>query len=125
MTERTRRRIGTVILAPAAALLTWGCIRLAGIDLVVKTGDGTVGPVDVVVASLIGALGGWFAIRLLERYTSRPWLWWPARVERTRDLDHRPGPPRGRGQCRSAHGTALRDSDRRDRWLRNDPALVP
>jgi hypothetical protein len=77
MKDRTRLRIGTVILAPAAALLTWACIRLAGVDLVVKTGDGTVGPIDVAAASLAGALGGWLAVRLLERHTRRPGLWWP------------------------------------------------
>jgi hypothetical protein len=78
MTQRTRRRIGTVVLAPAAALIAWACIRLAGIDLVVSVGDGTVGPIDVVAAALIGALGGWFVVRLLESHTRRPWFWWPA-----------------------------------------------
>jgi uncharacterized protein DUF6069 len=77
MTDRTRRRIVTVVLAPIAALLAWGCIRLAGVDLVVRTGDGTVGPVDVVAAALIGALGAWFAVRLPERHTRRAGLWWP------------------------------------------------
>jgi len=75
--DRTRRRIVTVVLAPAGALLAWTGIRLAGVDLVVKTGDGTVGPIEVVVAALVGALGGWFAVRLLERHTRRPGLWWP------------------------------------------------
>jgi FtsH-binding integral membrane protein len=77
MSDQTRRRIGTVILAPAAALLTWAGVQLAGVDLVVTTGDGSVGPIDVVAAALAGALGGWFAVRLLERYTRRPGLWWP------------------------------------------------
>jgi uncharacterized protein DUF6069 len=77
MNDRTRRRIVTVVLAPVAALLAWACIRLAGVDLVVRTGDGTVGPVDVVAAALVGALGAWFAVRLLGWYTRRPGLWWP------------------------------------------------
>lgn len=77
MTPRTRRRIGTVVLAPIAALSAWALIRLMGVDLVVTTGDGTVGPADVVAAALLGALAGWVAVRLLERYTSRPGLWWP------------------------------------------------
>jgi Family of unknown function (DUF6069) len=78
MTTPTRRRLATVVLAPAAALITWGFIRLAGVDLVVETGDGTVGPFDVVVAALVCALGAWVVVRLLARYTRRPGLWWPA-----------------------------------------------
>ena len=78
MTDRTRRRIATVVLAPAAALSAWAVMRLAGIDFTVSTGDGTVGPFDVVTAALIAALGGWFVVRLLERHTRRPGLWWPA-----------------------------------------------
>jgi hypothetical protein len=77
MTRRTRRRIATVVLAPVAALSAWALIRLIGVDLVVTTGDGTVGPGDVISAALLGALGAWFAVRLLERYTSRPGFWWP------------------------------------------------
>jgi Family of unknown function (DUF6069) len=78
MTARTRRRIATVLLAPAAALVAWACSRLAGIDLVVSRGDGTVGPVDVAAAALLGALGAWVVVRLLERHSSRPGYWWPA-----------------------------------------------
>jgi Family of unknown function (DUF6069) len=78
MTDRTRRRIATVVLAPAAALSAWACIRLAGIDLVVSAGDVTVGAGDVMVAALMGALGGWFVVHLLERHSRRPWFWWPA-----------------------------------------------
>jgi Family of unknown function (DUF6069) len=77
MSDYTRRRIGTVAFAAAAALVTWACIRLAGVDLVVETGDGTVGPVDVVAAALMGAVGGWLVVRLLERHTRRPAFWWP------------------------------------------------
>jgi hypothetical protein len=57
MTTRTRGRIATVVLAPVAALVTWGFMRLAGIDFAVETGDGSVGPVDVVVAAV--ADGSW------------------------------------------------------------------
>jgi Family of unknown function (DUF6069) len=76
VTHRTRRRIGTVALAPATALVTWAFIRLIGVDLVVSAGRGTVGAGDVVVAALLGALAGWFVVRLLERRTRRPRLWW-------------------------------------------------
>jgi Family of unknown function (DUF6069) len=78
MTTRTRGRIATVVLAPVAALVTWGFMLLAGIDFAVETGDGSVGPVDVVVAAVAAGLGGWFVVRLLERHTRRPGLWWPA-----------------------------------------------
>lgn len=78
MGNRTRRRIATVVLAPAAALGAWAFMRLVGVDFVVSTGDGTVGPFDVVAAALVAALGGWFVVRLLERHTRRPGLWWPA-----------------------------------------------
>ena len=77
MTDRTRRRIATVVLAPAAALGAWAFLRLVGIELEVSTGNGTVGPVDAVVAALVGALGGWFVVRLVERHTRRPGFWWP------------------------------------------------
>ena len=77
MSDRTRRRIATTLLAPAAALGAWAVIRLLGADLVVSAGDGTVGPVDVVAAALAGALGGWFVVRLLERHTRNPGFWWP------------------------------------------------
>lgn len=76
MTHRTRRRIGAVVLAPAAALVTWGLIRLIGIDLVVSTGDGTVGPVDVFSAALVGALAGWMVSRLVERHSRYPRSRW-------------------------------------------------
>ena len=76
MTKFTQHRIATVVLAPVAALLGWAAIRLLGIDLLVSTGDGTVGPADVVVAALAAALGGWFVVRLLERRTAHPRGWW-------------------------------------------------
>jgi hypothetical protein len=72
----TRRRIATVILAPAAALVAWAVVRLIGVDLVVSSGDGTVDPIDVLVAALLGALAAWLVVRVLERRSSRPRLWW-------------------------------------------------
>jgi Family of unknown function (DUF6069) len=76
MTQQTLHRIGTVLLAPVAGLVGWGFIRLLGIDLDVSTGDGTVGPLDVVTAAVAGALGGWLVVRLLERHTAHPLGWW-------------------------------------------------
>jgi hypothetical protein len=54
MTDINRRRLATVVVAPAAALTGWAVVRLIGVDLVLKTG-GTVGPVEVLVAALVGA----------------------------------------------------------------------
>jgi hypothetical protein len=76
MTHRTRRRIFTVALAPAAALAAWGLVKLLGIELVVSTGDGTVGPADVLAAALTGAVGAWLVVRLLERHSRRPRRLW-------------------------------------------------
>jgi hypothetical protein len=39
---------------------------------VVSSGQGTVGPADVVAAALIGGLGAWCVVRILERNTRRP-----------------------------------------------------
>ena len=64
MTHRTRRRLATVIIAPAAALATWALIRLIGIDLVLSHGhDGsTVGPVDCsLLRSPAGLRRGWWS----------------------------------------------------------------
>ena len=77
MTNRTRRRIAIVALAPVAALSAWGLLELAGVDLVVTTGDGTVGAGDVAAAALLAGLAAWVAVGLLERYTRRPGFWWP------------------------------------------------
>jgi hypothetical protein len=76
MQSITRRRLGTVVLAPAAALAAWAAVRLIGVDLVVSSGDGTVGPGDVLTAALFGALAAWLVVRLLERRSRRPRLWW-------------------------------------------------
>jgi hypothetical protein len=76
MTDRTRRRLVTVILAPAAGLATWAIIRLLGVDLDVSQGDGTVGAADVVVAALVGALAGWVVVRFLERRSRHPRRLW-------------------------------------------------
>lgn len=34
------------------------------------------GPSDVAIAALAGALGGWFVIRQLESHTDKPLAWW-------------------------------------------------
>ena len=76
MTHHTRRRIVTVILAPVAALAAWGLTQLLGIGLDVTVGDGTVGPGDVFVYALVGALGGWAVVRLVEGHSRYPRSRW-------------------------------------------------
>jgi hypothetical protein len=76
MTHRTRQRIGTVVLAPAAALAAWALTQLVAIDLVVSTGDGTVGPTDVIGAAALSALVAWVVVRALERRSRQPQRVW-------------------------------------------------
>jgi Family of unknown function (DUF6069) len=76
MTNRTRRRLGTVVLAPVAALAAWGVARLLGVELEVSSGDGTVGAGDVVSAAVAGALAGWVVAWVLERHSRSPRAWW-------------------------------------------------
>jgi hypothetical protein len=69
----------TVIGASAAALAVWAlAVPLAGITLTVRAGDGTrtVGPVSVVVASLLAGLAGWVLLIVLERSAARPGRTW-------------------------------------------------
>ena len=77
MTDRTRRRIVIVTLAPVAALAAWAVGRLAGVDFAQNAGRGTVGPADVVAAAIVGGLAAWCVVRALERNTRRPGFWWP------------------------------------------------
>ena len=76
MTSNTRRRIATVILAPGAALAAWALTKAIGVDLVVSTGSGKVGPGDVFVAGLVAAVAAWGAVRLIERRSRRPRAVW-------------------------------------------------
>jgi hypothetical protein len=75
MTTRAHR-VCTVLLAPAAALVAWATVRLIGDELVVSTGDGSVGPSEVGATALVGALAGWWIVHLLERRSTRPLFWW-------------------------------------------------
>ena len=71
MSANKRRRLVTVLLAPSAALVAWGIIRLIGVDLVLKSGR-TVGPGQVFTAALVGALAGWVVARWIEGHSRRP-----------------------------------------------------
>jgi hypothetical protein len=76
MTSRTRRRLVTVVVAPAAALVAWAAITQAsGVKLAVSTG-GTVGAGSVVVVALLAGLVAWMIVRAIERRAANPRLIW-------------------------------------------------
>jgi Family of unknown function (DUF6069) len=76
MTHLNTRRAAIVVAAPAAALAAWALIRLIGVDLVLKSGRGTVGPADVLTAALVAALAGWLIVRQVERRSAQPQRLW-------------------------------------------------
>ncbi|MFI7610822.1 DUF6069 family protein [Nonomuraea terrae] len=79
MNTSLRRLLLTLIGAPAAALAVWAlAVPVAGTALTVRAGGGTqpVGPVSVVMASLLAGLAGWALLAVLERFASRPGRVW-------------------------------------------------
>jgi hypothetical protein len=84
MQPQTRNRLATVVIAPLAALATWGVVRLLGVDLVVSRGgsSSTVGAADVIGAALVASLLGWWVVRQIERRSANPRRVW-ARVSST------------------------------------------
>ncbi|MGV9384094.1 DUF6069 family protein [Nonomuraea sp. NPDC003707] len=79
MNTSLRRLLLTVIGAPAAALAVWAlAVPLSGAALTVRAGGGTqtVGPVSVIVASLVAGLAGWALLAVLERRAARPGRVW-------------------------------------------------
>ncbi|TDD11765.1 hypothetical protein E1292_04440 [Nonomuraea deserti] len=79
MNISVRRLLLTVIGAPAAAMSVWAvAVPVAGTALTVRTGAATqqVGPVAIVVASIVAGLAGWGLLAVLERFVSRPGRVW-------------------------------------------------
>ncbi|TDD53228.1 hypothetical protein E1286_07320 [Nonomuraea terrae] len=79
MNTSLRRLLLTLIGAPAAALAVWAlAVPVAGTALTVRAGGGTqpVGPVSVVMASLLAGPAGWALLTVLERFSSRPGRVW-------------------------------------------------
>lgn len=78
MTHRTRRRLQTLVLAPATALGAWAVIRLLGIDLLVSGPDGPtrIGAAAVLIVALASALAGWLVVLILDRHGDHPRSWW-------------------------------------------------
>jgi hypothetical protein len=79
MRQKTRQRITLVVLAPVAALAGWRVIEAIGVDLTLKSSSvsgGTVGPGDIVVGAVVGALLGWLVASLIERHSRNPMRRW-------------------------------------------------
>lgn len=75
MNALRNRRFATIVLAPGAALLAWGMLRLLGVDFVLKSGD-TVGVLDVATTALMGSVVGWLVLRAIERRSAFPRTTW-------------------------------------------------
>jgi hypothetical protein len=78
MHPSAKRTTGVVAAAVAAALAIWAAARLLGVDLDVELGGEVrqVGPVDVLVATVVAGLAAWAVHSLLAR-TPRTARWWP------------------------------------------------
>lgn len=75
MNGTTRRRLITLVLAPAAALAAWSLMKALGADLVLKNGT-AVDAGDVVLAAVVGAGAGWLVAHWIEGHTRRPRSLW-------------------------------------------------
>jgi Family of unknown function (DUF6069) len=78
MHATTMRNAGVVLSAAVVALAIWAVARLLGVELTVGKGadPSQVGPVDVLVTTLVAGLLAWAAHRLLAR-SPRTARWWP------------------------------------------------
>jgi hypothetical protein len=78
MHPSAKRATGVVTVAAAAALTIWAIARLLGVDLDVELGGQVrqVGPVDILVATILAGLAAWVVHSLLAR-TPRTARWWP------------------------------------------------
>jgi hypothetical protein len=85
--ERTGRHAGSrrddvpvAATAAVAAGLGWAAARLAGVDLVVRTGSGNqhVGVISALVTAVVAVMAAGGLLRVLERRTPRGrriWVW--------------------------------------------------
>jgi hypothetical protein len=69
---------GVIVVAVVVALAIWSAARLLGVELTVGKGadPSQVGPVDVLVATVLAGLLAWGGHSLLAR-TPRTARWWP------------------------------------------------
>jgi hypothetical protein len=71
----TRRRLITVVVAPAAALVAWGIEKALGADLALRDGT-SIDASDVLLAAAFGSVAAWFVARWIERHSHRPRSVW-------------------------------------------------
>jgi hypothetical protein len=78
MHTTTLRSTGVVLGAVVVALAIWALARLLGVELTVGKGadPSQVGPIDVLVATVLAGLLAWAAHHLLAR-SPRTARWWP------------------------------------------------
>jgi hypothetical protein len=78
MHPSVKRTTGVVAVAAAAALAIWAVARLLGVDVQVELGGEArqVGPVDILVTTIVAGLAAWVVYSLLAR-TPRTARWWP------------------------------------------------
>jgi FtsH-binding integral membrane protein len=77
MRTTTRSSLAVVAAAVAIGLVGWAVTQLLGVDLTLKDGApmSEVGPVDVLLASLVAGLAAWGVYALLARRGRAGW--WP------------------------------------------------
>jgi Family of unknown function (DUF6069) len=78
MHPSAKRATGVIAVAAAAALVIWAVARLLGVDVEVEFGGALrqVGPVDILVTTVMVGLAAWVVNSLLAR-TPRTARWWP------------------------------------------------
>jgi hypothetical protein len=78
MQSTTLRNAGVVLAAAVAALAIWALARLLDVELTVGKGadPSQVGPVDVLLTTVVAGLLAWAAHSLLAR-SPRTARWWP------------------------------------------------
>ena len=78
MHPSAKRTAGVVAVAAAAALAVWAVARLLGVEVEVELGGEVrqVGPVDIVVATVVAGLAAWVVHSVLAR-SPRTARWWP------------------------------------------------
>jgi hypothetical protein len=78
MHPSAKRTTGVVAVAATAALGIWAVASLLGVDLDVELGGEArqVGPVDILVTTIVTGLAAWVVYSILAR-SPRTARWWP------------------------------------------------
>ena len=76
MHPSAKRTTGVIAVAAAAGLVIWGIARLFDVEVELGGEIRQVGPVDILVATIVAGLAAWVVYSLLAR-TPRTARWWP------------------------------------------------